>query len=182
MVLGYVEHDRPRNPLAQMIVSGAPFFGGATAILMTMYFFLPLTTPLTLSPIMVTTPDFLGFIRAFVHAFEGYAQVMFAVAGTLDWFSWKSYAFLYVLFSLAAHVAPSRTDLVHALQGAALLGMLLIAVQWFATRFSQPLALTFVSWIAHASGALTVLLGYGLAILLCAALLLGTITLFVRRQ
>src|SRR5260221_628721 len=41
LVLGEVEHDRPRSAIARTIVAGAPFFGGAAAILLLTRLFLP---------------------------------------------------------------------------------------------------------------------------------------------
>ncbi len=62
----------------------------------------------------------------------------FALLGNLDWRQWQTYAFLYLALSIGAELAPSPTDLRHALPAllAALAG---IGLFFFAAEHAPPL-------------------------------------------
>lgn len=185
MTLGFVEHDRPRNVMALTVIAGAPFFGGAAAILGLTRFFLPAAARIALAPISLARPELPALAAALSRAFEGYASVALLVASSLDWSSWRTWLSLYFLFSLAAHVAPSRTDLAYAASGAVFLGAALLLFESAAARYSPAAAFAVASWSSAAAGSLTVLLGYGLAALLAASAVLAlasALLSFVRGQ
>ena len=179
MVLGYVEHDRPKSAIHRMIVSGAPFFGGAAVIFLLVHIFLPSTARIAFS--FVGTPT--GLLDVCLRTLKEYGRFALSTMSVINLSSWKSYVFLYLLFSISAHVAPSRTDLIHALEGAAFFGAMLLVAQWIILRFAPAYIFIFRGWTAQISGALTIFFGYGLVILLVVAVVLGVVaTIFRHRQ
>ena len=176
LILGEVEHERPKSPVARTVVAGAPFFGGATAILLLTRIFFPSAIRTGVAPVVVLQPEVRTLLSALLTAFESYLHTVRTVFVALDWSSWRSYILLYILFSLAAHIAPSRTDLTHAAGGATILAALLFVTEVVTARISPLYAATLASSIAKGVGILTVLLGYGLATLCVAAVLIAILS------
>ncbi len=179
MVLGYVAHDRPKSAIRRTIVAGAPFFGGAAVIFLLVHIFLPSTARIAFS--FAGTPA--GFIDVCLRALKEYGRFAFSIMSVINLSSWKSYVFLYLLFSISAHVAPSRTDLIHALEGVAFFGAMLLAAQWVIFHFAPAHTFILRVWSVQIASALTVFFGYGLVILLVVAVVLGIVaTIFRHRQ
>jgi hypothetical protein len=165
MILGFVEHDRPASIVVRTIVAGAPFFGGAAAVLAIVRFLLPAAAHPAVAPVAAAAPDLASLGAALLHAFEGYAAAAAAVGAALPWTSWKTWLTLYLLFSIAAHISPSRPDLIHAAAGAVFLAAALFAAEWVAAKYAPGVAQSIATWTAEAAASVTVLLGYGLAAL-----------------
>lgn len=170
MVLGYVAHAKPRNPLAAFVVSAAPFFGGAAAL----WGVLALVAPTAIRGLGVplTFARGGGATVAVGAALRSYAAFSSALASSLDWRSWRAYAAAWALFAIAAHVAPSRHDMKYALAGGAVLAVVVAALAWVGGRYAPMLVVGAASWTARAVAAVTVLLGYGVACVLLATVLL----------
>ncbi|HTM68075.1 MAG TPA: hypothetical protein VL426_02145 [Candidatus Binatia bacterium] len=183
LVLGYVSHAKPRNAVAQFIVSSAPFFGGAAALWGILAFVAPrairgLGMPLSFG-------DGGGFTVAVGTAIKSYASFSAALASSLDWRSWKAYVAAWALFAVSVHIAPSRHDMKYALAGGSVVAVLIAVLAWLGGRYAPVLTVGAAAWTARAAAAVTVLLGYGLACVLLATVLLfaaaGLLRAFGRR-
>jgi hypothetical protein len=172
LVLGFVEHDRPRNPLVRSVIGGAPFFGGAAALWALTAFVLPAVgSAHSFAPIVARAPSAGAVIEAMVAAARQYAAFAASVAGGLDWRSWQTYLFLYLALSIAAHVAPSRTDLRNASFGIVAGALFLVLASLAGRAWAPAFTVTATLWLAKAVGAVTVLLSFGLVTLMVAAAL-----------
>lgn len=170
MVLGYVAHAKPRNPLATFIVSAAPFFGGAAALWGILAFIAPKALKGLGMPLVFEQGK--GMTLALGGALKSYAAFSAALASSLDWRSWKAYVAAWALLAIAVHVAPSKHDMKYAVAGGAVLAVLVALLAWVGGRYAPMLTVGAASWTARAVAALTVLLGYGLACVGLAAVLL----------
>ncbi len=172
LVLGFVTHEKPGNPFAMCIVSAAPFFGGAAALWGILWLAAPsalrgLGSPLEFGSGQDAAAALLGAIRA-------YAAFASSLAAALDWHSWKTSLALFLLFSVSAHVAPSRHDMKYALAGAAALAVVIAVLAWLGGKYAATATTVAALWTAKAVAAVTALLGYGLAcVMVAAALILG---------
>lgn len=170
MVLGFVTHDKPRNPLASSVIGGAPFFGGAAALWALMTFMLPAVgRATTFVPVVANSATASAVFQVLGLAARRYAEFVLVAAGKLDWNAWQTYVFIYLAFSLAAHVAPSRADLKNASAGIFLGTILLVLAAYAGRSWAPELAASATLWFARAIGAVTVLLSFGLASLLAVA-------------
>src|SRR5512142_52008 len=134
LVLGFVSHEKPRNPFATFVVSAAPFFGGAAALRGILWLAAPsalrgIGSPLEFSSGQDAAAAILGAVRS-------YAAFATALAASFDWHSWKTYLALFLLFSVSAHVAPSRHDMKYALAGAAALAVLVAVLAWLGGKYA----------------------------------------------
>lgn len=171
LVLGYVTHAKPRNPVAAFMVSAAPFFGGAAVLWGILAFVAPraiggLGMPLSFG-------GGRGFTVAIGTTLKSYASFSGSLLASLDWHSWKAYVAAWVLFAVAVHVAPSRHDMKYALAGGSVIAVLVALLAWAGGRYAPQLTIGAASWTARAVAAVTVLLGYGLA-----CVTLATVVLF----
>ena len=170
MVLGFVSHEKPRNPFATFIVSAAPFFGGAAALWGILALIAPETIAGLGSPLVFGSGR--GALAALLEAFRSYVAFAAALAAALDWHSWKTYLAGFLLLSVSTHVAPSRHDMKYALAGAAAIAVLAAVLAWLGGRYAPAASMSAADWIGRAVASVTVLLGYGLACVLVATVLL----------
>lgn len=168
LVLGFVTHDKPSNPVATFVVSAAPFFGGAAALAL----ILRLTAPQALTGIVIPTAAFADPAAVAADTLRAYAGFLTTLGRSLDWGSWTSWLAAFLLFSVSAHVAPSRHDMKYALAGAAGIAALVAAFAWAGGRYAPGIVAGAATWTAKAVAVTGVLLGYGLACVATAALLL----------
>lgn len=164
LVLGYVSHDRPRNGLVQLIVSAAPFFGGAAALWLLLRLMVPEALTLQLPPGIfreATLAAAFSAVGTVVSLYAKFAAVLFA---SLAWDAWTTYVFLYFLFSIAAHIAPSGHDMRYAVIGALAVGILLAVLVWLGGRYAPAMAAGLAAGAVRVVGALVALLGYGVAV------------------
>lgn len=169
LVLGFVTHEKPRNPFAMFVVSAAPFFGGAAALWGILWLAAPsalrgLGSPLEFGSGQDAAAAIVGAVRA-------YAAFASSLAAALDWHSWKTYLALFLLFSVSAHVAPSRHDMKYALAGAAAVAAFVALLAWLGGRYAASATAAAALWTAKAVAAVTAVLGYGLACVSVAAVL-----------
>ncbi len=180
MVLGFVTHDRPANPLASSVIGGAPFFGGAAVLwALTAYMIPGIGRAAAFVPVVARAASVSAVLDALADAGSRYVAFVVAVGRGLDWRAWQTYLFLYLAFAVAAHVAPSRPDLKNASAGVfaatAFLGLAAYAGRWWAPAFTAAAVASFAKGV----GAVTVLLGFGLAALIAAAALLVAVELLL---
>jgi hypothetical protein len=168
LVLGFVTHDKTSNPIATFTVSAAPFFGGAAALALILRF----AAPDALSGAIVPAAGFADPAAAAAETLRAYVGFVTTLFGGLDWGSWTSWLAAFLLFSVSAHVAPSRHDMKYALGGAAGIAALVAVLAWAAGRYAPGIAAGAAAWTAKAVAVTSVLLGYGLACVATAALLL----------
>lgn len=168
LVLGFVTHDKTSNPIATFIVSAAPFFGGAAALAL----ILRLAAPDALAGTVAPSAVFVDPASAVNEMLRAYAGFVMTLLRTLDWGSWSAWLAAFLLFSVSAHVAPSRHDMKYALGGAAGIAVLVAAFAWAAGRYAPGVAAGAAAWTAKAVAVTSVLLGYGLACVATAAILL----------
>lgn len=168
LVLGFVTHDKTSNPIATFIVSAAPFFGGATALALILRLAAPDSLANAVAPAAVLA-DPAAAVQETLRAYAGFVATLYR---SLDWGSWTSWLAAFLLFSVSAHVAPSRHDMKYALGGAAGMAVVIAAFVWAAGRYTPGVAASAAAWTAKAVTVTGVLLGYGLACVATAAILL----------
>lgn len=174
MVLGFVSHAKPRGPFSTFVISAAPFFGGAAAL----WGILALIAPQALAG-LGTPLEFgsgRGAVQAIVDTARSYASFARALAESLDWRSWQTYAATFLLLSISTHVAPSRHDMKYALAGAASLAVLFGIMAWLGGRYAPSATVAAAAWAGKAVAAVTTLLGYGLACVAVATIILYALT------
>ncbi|HTK05444.1 MAG TPA: hypothetical protein VL500_07700 [Candidatus Eisenbacteria bacterium] len=178
LVLGYVTHEKPRNPFSQFIVSAAPFFGGAAALWGILAFIAPKALRGLGVPLVFGRGQ--GITVTLSTAASSFASFSTALAGSLDWHSWKAYVAALVLFSVAVHIAPSRHDMKYALVGASSIAVLVAVAAWLGGKYAPLATMRAAEWFARAVAGITVLLGYGLACVVLATILLFGISSLLR--
>lgn len=103
--LGQVEHTNPKIPIiGNVAISIAPLIGCPALVLLISSYF---GVHFDFSP---ASSDILAGTRSLI---EG----TFSFIAGLDYFSWKSYVFLYLALTFGAGAAPSKTDIISMLPG-----------------------------------------------------------------
>jgi hypothetical protein len=170
MVLGFVTHDRASNAFATSVIGGAPFFGGAAALWGLTAFMMPaIGRASAFAPVVARAATASAVGETLVTAGRRYVEFVLAAGHGLDWRAWQTYLFLYLAFSVAAHVAPSRPDLKNAAAGAFAATVLLAVAAYAGKRWAPAFTAAALASFAKGVGAVTVLLGFGLAALFAAA-------------
>ena len=168
LVMGYVRHAQPGNPVSAALISGAPFFGGAAALWLAMRFFSPAAGAGVFTALSLPSSG-QELVASAIHLIGQFAAFFVSLAGSLDLHSWTTYVFFYLVLVLSSHIAPSRPDMLHALAGVVGMGVLawiFIAVGgWFGLTVPAGSLTAVSSWL----GSVTVLLSYGMAFCLLLA-------------
>lgn len=108
LILGYVSHARPRNPLASFVIGTAPFFGGASVLWLAARLLVPGAFE-AVRPSLAT--------GGMLSSVGGYMTFV-AETGRMIWsMDWRSLVMLYLLISVPTHLAPSAADLKNAAWG-----------------------------------------------------------------
>lgn len=180
LTLGYVSHVKPRNPLVALVIGSAPFFGGAAFLWLLLRLFFPQVIDTTVfhpGAVGASVAAVLSFLAA---AARDYRDFFLSLLAALSGGGWRLLVFVYALIPLSAHIAPSRTDLKHTLWGV-VTAALLIGLVILAGRYVSPVVPGRVSgWLAGPLGALNVLLSYGLACTVLAAVFFGSLAAVMR--
>jgi hypothetical protein len=152
LVLGYVRHARPRDPVSAMLIGAAPFFGGAAALWAGMKAFFPsLATGGSFTP-----------------------AALLSLVALFDWRAWTTYVFIYLVLTLSSHIAPSKPDIVGALKGVVGLFVLIAIFSAIDRYFALSTGAAILGFVSGGVGAVTALLSYGSAfVLLLAAIVFG---------
>jgi hypothetical protein len=174
LVLGYVGHDRPRDAFATLVVSAAPFFGGAAALAALVSFLLPRGAAGALPPLAFGDGSAQAFAAAAIGAAKGYASFASSLLSSLDPASWRTWLFAYLFLSVSSHVAPSRPDMRYAVTAAVITVAVMAGIVVLGGRYWPGAVAAAGRWSAGAAGSVTVLLSYGLfGVLTAAALFAG---------
>jgi len=114
--LGFVEHERTRNPVKMIVISIAPLFGVTAVIWLLTKFLFPELYASNLSGIQAAVSDFTNFKNFFAFTVDYLAQYWNYIKDLFvhfDLSSWQAYVFIYLMLSLSSHAAPSKVDLKH---------------------------------------------------------------------
>lgn len=161
LVLGYVRHDMPSNPVAAGMIGAAPFFGGAAVLWAVFILAFPSHGPV-FRVALPASGNLYGIARSLLEAVKGYWQFVVAVANA-PWNSWRPYLALYMAVAVAAHVAPSRDDFRFATEGILAVFALMVVAFFALTRSGIVSEAAFIAAVAPKLAAVAALLGYGLA-------------------
>lgn len=160
LVLGYVRHAQPGNPVSAALIGGAPFFGGAAALWVAMRLLFP-SANAVFTALSATNGQDLAALG--LRLAGQYAAFFASLAQALDWRSWTTYVFFYLVLVLSSHIAPSRPDMLHALSGVigiiVLVGVFVAIGRWLGFAMQAGLIAAGSQYV----GSVTVLLSYGLA-------------------
>jgi hypothetical protein len=178
LVLGYVSHAEPRHSFQQVLIGTAPFFGGTAVLYGLTWAAFPAAAGLLKSTVSLGLNPQL------------YWQWLNSFVGRLGeaHFGWWQGFVVYLMFSVAAHVAPSDRDL-----KGTLLPLILMAL-----ALAVPLAVLYFFWaqaflwisgqLGHAATVMTGLMAMalvgvtaGLAAVALAALMVMTFRRRFRR-
>lgn len=173
IVLGRVEHVQPRTWFASVLIGSAPFFGGSLVLWLLLRWFVPdITQNTNFSALTLSGGSIIALLREFGN-FWG------SLLSSLDWGTWQTYLFLYLVLAVGSHLVPSSTDRKNMLW--ALIGgvVLLVLAVWLAVFIGPNAQTTLLGWIAQTVGALSVLLSYALCLVLLAAIFLGGLSVLI---
>lgn len=145
IVLGYVEHEKPRNAVIGLIIGAAPFFLGSAVLWGMARVWLP-----------QMTAAFSGAVFALN------ANLIDAVM-RVDWRSGWTYVFLYVVVGVSAHLAPSSTDMKNAFGGLLIILAMLAAVVGIGYGFHLFGPESVAIALSRPIGAVAAILAYGVA-------------------
>jgi hypothetical protein len=126
LVLGYVAHEEARHDWQQVLIGVAPFFGGTAVLYALVWVAFPGAASLlgSMASLNLDLTQYWRWISDFAQQLGGAS------------FGWWQALVAYLLFSVAAHLAPSSKDLAGA-------GLPLLLV---ALGISLPLALLGLLW------------------------------------
>jgi len=169
LTLGWVAHDRPRNPVISTLIGSAPFFGGAAALWLLLHWLYPaVLREADLRP-LVWSGGWAGAFDLFTGSIAAYAGLAAAVFAHLAAGGWRTAVFLVAATSLAAHAAPSKTDLRHTIMGLAAAVVILLLLVLVGGRLDPAWPQRLAASVSRPIGAVSVLLGYGL-VCVCSSL------------
>lgn len=129
--LGHVKHSyNPRNPYQMMghfFIGSGPIWFGALVLYGLAFLMMDKAIPLSGVHAGFSMDDFPGTLgqialsggKAFLHLFDA---ALFT--------SWPVYAFLYLAFSIGAHMTLSLSDLGGTLKGFSVLALLVLLINW----------------------------------------------------
>ena len=162
LTLGWVAHDKPRNPVVSTLIGSAPFFGGAAALWLLLHWLYPAVLQQADLRPLVWSGGWRGAIDLFIGSASAYAGLAAAVFAQLAEGGWRTAVFLIAATSLAAHSAPSKTDLRHTVIGLAAAIVLLLLAVLIGGRLDPAWPQRLAGFVSRPIGAVSVLLGYGL--------------------
>jgi hypothetical protein len=135
LILGYVSHAKPRNPLASFIIGTAPFFGGVFVLWLAAALLVPDTVDGSFTTFVV------GLGKSLLN---------------LDW---RAFIMLYLLVSVPTHLAPSTRDLKNAAWGivlaAIIVGLAAVGASFFGWDGSGQIFTSVQSGLVLLTGLLT---------------------------
>jgi hypothetical protein len=161
IILGYVQHDVPRNPFSAFVVSAAPFFGGTASLWGVMS--LAVSGSVVAQGARFAFGGGTPFFTAAYGALTAVFLLAIAIVRSLDWHSWQAYVAVFALFSLSAHVAPSRHDMRYAMVGAGGIAVISVPFMYFGDRYLPDVASAAAARLSQGVSVVTAILGYGLA-------------------
>jgi len=162
LTLGYVEHDKARNPFFAALIGAAPFFGGSAVLYLLFRIFIGgqfQASTLALSLPSATTTSISAAILSTAASYVAFVR---ALASSLHWNSWTTYVFLYFTVAVASHVAPSKPDLKHTFLGLGILTAV-VGVAVLVTRLlGVSVPDSYTGWLSRPAVVVSALLGCGI--------------------
>ena len=162
LTLGWVTHDRPRSPVISTLIGSAPFFGGAAALWLLLHWLFPAVLQQADLRPLVWNGGWSGALDLLVGSVSAYVSLAMAVFAHLAGGGWRTAVFLIAATSLAAHAAPSKTDLRHTVIGLVAVFILLLVLVLVGGRLDPAWPQRLAAFLPRPIGAVSVLLGYGL--------------------
>jgi hypothetical protein len=169
LVLGYVEHVVPRSRVAHALIAAAPFAGGTAMLMLLLGLLFPW-------PIAEWAAGRVALPSDLASAASAAGRAMREIPAAAAAWSWPHYLGLYAMTSVAAHVAPSQSDLrgtawtvgtLALLAGAGLAAAAVLLPAWARTAAGVVQA-------AAAAGAMVT--GFSLLVVLALTALLALVT------
>jgi hypothetical protein len=173
MLLGYVKHEQPKNRLAGVVIGAAPFFGG-TAVLALLF---RLAFPATAGRLGAVAASVAGPLQLARRISDFAVDLVQEAATRTSWDAAWPWLAVWLMVAVAAHLAPSRSDLEASATTllAAVAGVL--PLLFFLFRFWPPAFLVVASSLGSAAAALAGLLAVGLAGVAVATVVIAAIAL-----
>ncbi|MBU0597720.1 hypothetical protein KKF61_01835 [Patescibacteria group bacterium] len=181
--LGFVQHAKSHNPIKNIIISIAPLFGVTAVIWLLTKFLWPDLYVNQVSGIQAALTDFSSFKNFFAFSqdfFIQYVNYIKDLLSSLDFFSWQTYIFIYLMLTLSSHAAPSKADLKHTYYG--ILGLLVVftLILMFDQWLQVPVTWTVVQWLAKPLFMAASFITYGIVFAMFSLILLLLISLVFR--
>ncbi|MBI5465760.1 MAG: hypothetical protein HY974_00535 [Candidatus Kerfeldbacteria bacterium] len=131
-VLGSVTHEASGNPLTLILVSIFPLLGG-TFVLWVLVLLLVPGAP-TAAPVVALAHGFIATIVEYISAWWRFVADLWSA---LDFGTWQSWLFLYLVLVIGAHLAPSNRDLTYTAAGLTALSLLTVLLVWGGSLIGQ---------------------------------------------
>jgi len=142
-VLGFVQHDQPKNPVAVMLVAAFPFVGGIVAL----WLLTVLLAPALLPSVSVGSWHFrVGSFFALVANFFNDTLTLLTLP------DWRTWLFLYLSFAVSAHLTPSRHDLTNVVKAVFSIALIVLVVYGIARSVGISAVDTFFVWVGQYLG------------------------------
>lgn len=181
--LGFVEHDRTRNPVKKVIISLAPLFGvTATMWLIARWLFPQLHSSFEglIQSALVDFNSFQSFFNFSAAYFNTYGTYISELVRNFDASSWQTYVFIYLILSLSSHAAPSKEDLSHTYAGLFGLSILFALLYYIDQIVHTPITWHVVQWLTTPVFIAIGVLMYGILFTAISLVILGILSLVVR--
>ncbi len=181
--LGFVEHDRTRNPVKKVIISLAPLFGvTATMWLIARWLFPEIHSSFEslMQSALVDFNSFQGFFSFSATYFNTYGHYLSELIKNFDASTWQTYVFIYLILSLSSHAAPSKEDLGHTYAGLFGLSILFALLYYIDQIIQVPLTWHVIQWLSAPVFIAVGVLMYGILFTVISLVILGVLSLVVR--
>ncbi len=188
--LGHVKHVyNPKNPYAAVlgnsVIPMAPFFGGTAAILVLTYFLVPEFTsrsgyasgPAVSAEVLLSPANYRPLLNQTWSYVKGLVTI---VRGRELWTHWQFYLYLYTVFCVAMHLAPSKEDFKNFWTPVLVLFVLLFLVN-FVVRFFGEMGVKIINYLSSPILALTGILTFTIVVSLAGAALVAVVTFLINR-
>jgi hypothetical protein len=183
--LGRVRHSyNPKNPYAAILgntfIPLAPFFGGAAVIYLATAFLmpelapgkgLPEGTPVTASALLEPSSYQTFAKRSWAHL----GHLKDAVMAGQSWRKWQFYAYIYIVFCIGTHLAPSASDFEN-FRTPALLLVVLLYLASLVVSFFGDLPRMAIEFLRGPVVSMTGLLSFTMAMCLVGAVITTALT------
>jgi len=148
--LGFVEHEKTRNPVTNIIISIAPLFGVTAVIWLLTKFLFPELYVFFSSNVSGALNDFTTFQNFFNFTRDYFSQYWLYVKDLIsifDFSNFSTYLFIYLMLSLSSHAAPSKEDLKHNYAGLAGLIVIFTIIYYVDQWLQIPITWTIIKWL-----------------------------------
>lgn len=168
-VLGSVTHEATSNPVTLILISLFPILGGAFILFVLAQLLLP-TSPTT-APVLGHTTTSSQVLLVYFEAWWNFIKSFWQA---LNFSTWQSWLFIYLVLCISPHLAPSGSDLAHTSAGFTALSVLAILVVWGGDLIGKPVGDLLLRWITESISFFIPLLSYALNVLILAFIVIGT--------